>query len=621
MQRNRNLTSWYRSGTGTRRFLHLALIILLVASPAIAQNPNYQLCFPAVSWFANGSTSPAIDGCIENCATADDPGWRGGFRYVFDNRTNGTPLPNVTVLGVRDASALYLGFEFHKSSAADANDVIMIALDPTGNAADRRLIDIFPYTTGGTTNNTGPNTAPFYFQDSGTFPTISPLSGGTQHALPAWLTPPYNNLRISATASGTDYFYSVELKIPLTGTDALPALNDGGTGRFGIYANVIRIAGNMAAEDSWPPPPDTALAQGLMIPPVSTSWGVGSTSGLCKGVSVASITANGGTTQLNLTTANNFAVGVQNNTVSSESFANQPAGTAVLAPQISPTLRIGIFGVPNLDQSEQIPMSGNPAPPQDIPANSTVTYNMGPWNLNATEQAKYSGANQHQCVMAILNSTPPSNNPSCGTEGQTPWCYHAYILNNAAVVNMNFGTVMSGKIWRGPIAQLATKGYTLFPNHQQTFVMQVRTTTVSPRLYNRDAQAGAASGQSLLWTLHAYRQVDNTITIHNKTYPIAVDAGSFGYQLQSADAKPDWRYQFFAENDSKLETLDANTYLMHVDQDKVGFVNATFEGDVAAGSGGPVGNGTGGYWQYWWILLLLLLLILVLWLLARRKHA
>ena len=53
---------------------------------------------------------------------------------------------------------------------------------------------------------------------------------------------------------------------------------------------------------------------------------------------------------------------------------------------------------------------------------------------------------------------------------------------------------------------------------------------------------------------------------------------------------------------------------MHIKQGDVGYVNVAFEGDAAAGTGGPIGNAGGGgaIWQWWWIILLLALLIALL---------
>src|SRR6266481_6375695 len=74
--------------------------------PASARNANYRLCFPSVTWFGGGS--PVVDGNISG-----DAGWRGGVRYIFDNMTNGTPLSNVIVQGIKDAGNLYLSFAVH----------------------------------------------------------------------------------------------------------------------------------------------------------------------------------------------------------------------------------------------------------------------------------------------------------------------------------------------------------------------------------------------------------------------------------------------------------------------------------------------------------------------------
>jgi len=606
----------------------------LMLTTVFAENTNYQICVPSVTWFANGSTSPVIDGCITNCAASDDPGWRGAFRYDFDNATNGTPQPTVTVFTVRDASNIYLGFEYYTQQAPASTEAILIGLDPTGNAADQRLIILYPYTNGGSSTNSGPLADPTYYIGASNFPTAT-SNGTAVSALPVWLKKGTANLKIDDTPSGSAYFYSVELQIPITGTDAIPAPSNGSAGNLGLYLNTIRIIGGGAAESAWPTYPDTPAASQFLVPPPISTWGVGSFNGLCSGVSVASITANGGTTQLNLNTPNNFVVTVQNSTRSSEGFANSPPGTAVLAPQITPKLTMGYFGVPYMgrsNSSEPIDCGANcnPAPPQDIPASSTATYNIGPWNISSEPTAEQNDIQQfqHWCVMARLSSAGPAKDPSCGTATQTPWCYHAYIPSDAAIVNMNFPSVPSGKMYRGPLAQIATRGYELMPDNQQTFILQARTADIA-RAYRPGLTRATTTNpeQTLLWALHAYRQLNQTITIKGKTYPILQSAGAFGYQLTYEAANPQWRYQFFAENGQKLETLDANTFKMAIPQDKVGFVNATFEGDPAAGTGGPVnpggGGGTGGgsHLPWWIILLIILILLLVLFLMMRRKTA
>jgi hypothetical protein len=593
------------------------LVAFMIPSKLVAQNKNYSFCFSNTSWF--GLAPPTIDGNIDQGAQGPDIGWRGGFRYVFDNRTNGTIMPNVTVQGVQDPNNLYLGFEFH-TSLSDPNDAIMIAFDPTGNAADQRLLTIYPYIGGGTATNVSPTTAPDYYVGGNTFPG----AGGTTAALPTWLTPAnaMPNLRISTSAAGMDYLYSVELKIPLVGgsspADAWPRPNNanvGGSGNFGLYLNVIRIVvsggSSTAAEDSWPAPPDASLATANMVPPPTGQWGFGTTSngGTCNGVSVASLTANGGTTQLNLTTDNNFTIVVQNSTVNAQKNASLAVGTAVLAPKIFPTLYLDNFGIPNVaDLSVKIPAAaGNPAAPHDVAASGTQTYNIGPWNIPAQDPQDLSGPNgftavPHRCAIAILDARPPSTDASCQIEAQTPWCFRANIINNAFITNMNFPTTMgTGKMYRGPIAQIATKGYAAQANNEQIFDLQVRTRIIPFReniaavgMVNKTDTTNPAylPPGSLVWTVHGYRHwVGQTITIHGKTYEIATHAGSFGYGLKYEGTKPaDWRFQFFGENGNKLEQPVTNTYRIHIKQGDVGYVNATFEGDASAGTGGPVGG-------------------------------
>jgi len=581
------------------------LLLMLGSSPALlAQNKNYNLCFPNTAWFGLGS--PTIDGNIDQGAGAADLGWRGGFRYVFDNRVNGTVLPNATVLGVQDATDIYLGFEFH-TAVSNSNDAIMIAYDPTGNVADQRLMTIYPFVGGGTATNVPPSTAPDYYVGGNNFPG----AGGSTAPAPAWLAA---NLRISTSASTGDYLYSVEIKIPLTGTDAWAKPNNpnaGGSGAFGLYLNVIRVivsgGQGSADEDSWPPPPDTQLATGALIPPTNTTWGVGTvnTGATCNGVSVASISANGGTTNLNLTTDNNFSIVVQNSTVNAQTGASKAVGTAVLAPQIFPTLYLENYGIPNIaDLSVKVPAAaGNPAAPHDIPASGTYNFAIGPWNIPAQDPGDLTGptgfeAVPHRCAVVILDAKPPSTDASCGSATQTPWCYHANIVNNAAIVNMNFPTVSTGKMWRGPIAIIATKGYVPINENEQIFDLQIRTQAVTPQEYRPEALARAAVNlppQSLIWTAHGYRHTGKTITIHGTTYQIATLAGSFGFGLKYEGAQPAWRYQFFGENGDTLEQPDKNknSYRMHIPQGKEGYVNATFEGDPQAGSGGPE-HGRGG---------------------------
>jgi hypothetical protein len=245
----------------------------------------------------------------------------------------------------------------------------------------------------------------------------------------------------------------------------------------------------------------------------------------------------------------------------------------------------------------------NPAvsiPPHDLPNPNNISFSTN-WTVPAADQAMYQ-ANPHQCIEVQLDAKPPSTDPSCVNQTTTPWCYAATFIHSAAVQNMNFpGAVQPGAMFRGFIAQIGTYGFTLPPGQQdQLFDLHVRT--FQPQAFYRagpDAAKPApmavatGNGQSLLWALHGYRHTGQSITIHGNTYEVLSYAGSFGYGLNYAKGQPAWRFQLFGENGSKISNPATNVYQIHVKQGGVGYVNATFEGDPQAGTGGPV---TAGGW-------------------------
>ena len=170
---------------------------------------------------------------------------------------------------------------------------------------------------------------------------------------------------------------------------------------------------------------------------------------------------------------------------------------------------------------------------------------------------------------------------------------------------MNFGSVASGKIHRGFIAEVGTFGYNL-PHGEETQVIDLWVMTQAYSLVQTKGSAPTArlggsnisigTGQNLLWTVHGYRHLGKFLRIHGKTYETVSYIGGFGYGLTYQGTNPQWRYQFFGENGDKLTSLDTNStlYRIRVQQGKVGYVNVTFEGDPQAGSGGPIGGGGPG---------------------------
>jgi hypothetical protein len=615
------------------------LMAALFAMPANASNPRATWCFPQVTWF--GGAAPVMDGTIDA-----DLGWRGGYRYIYNSATNGTPQNDAVMQGVTDGKNVYLSFEIHKPVPFSNNDQIMVAFDPDGNASHQQLFEINPVLIG--QNTTGlPTGAPpqvlAYWVGSSTF-SGPPISTPSQ---PAWV----QNIKASGarllTSDGpTDYLYTFELQIPIdpAGTNgiALPA-----AANFGMYLNVIRIddATNTDWQASWPPSADPV---GLdLVPPASSEWGTTSFTGACNGVSVVagSITdtiqpgATSGTTLVEGDgTSNTFNVQIQNSTIDGKT------GTPVLAPQIQPTFLIYNMGIPSLAEWAPVPSATNPPGPQDINASSPASFNSGVWTI-ATGSTLFNDYQQHphQCIQVRLNAVPPSTS---GSPGQTPasamtcnvasppsQCSSASIVTNAMVQNMNFAAVPSGHMMRGFIAEIGTKGYALpLGKEDQLFDLRVNTAAYSATEGNRGVAAvrlagtdiTVGSGDQLLWTVHGYRHLGKYLKIRGTTYETLGYAGSFGYALNYEGKSPQWRYQFFGENGDTLKSLDTGGRLfqMRIKQDKVGYVNVVFEGDAAAGTGGPVGKGggMGGIWSYWWIILLIILLIAFL-LMRRRKHA
>jgi hypothetical protein len=606
-------------------------------------NANAKWCFPAITWF--GGAAPTIDGNIDS-----DLGWRGAYRYIYDAATNGTPVHDVVIQGITDSKNLYLSFEVHKPAAFSDSDLIVIALDPDGNTAHQQLFEIYPVTVGEVTSSSPSGVSPQHVQywlGGGTF-SGPPLQGA---AVPAWVQ--NLNVKLQDSDGPTDYLYTLEMQIPIdpTGANGIPLPP---STPFGMYLNAIR-ANDPTLSDAQSYWPLSAPQIGLdLTPPPSAQWGTGSLTGLCNGVSVVSggisdSISPGGTTGTTLVegdnTSNTFNVTVQNNTIDSSS------GNPVLAPQIVPTFLIYNLGMPAPSQWTPVPVANNPPPhgqdidPSPTPSTFTnTTFSTGAWTIptNSPLYTFYQN-NLHQCIQVRLDAKPPSSTMSggqtsgsaatCNVTNPPPQCSNASIISNAYVVNMNFPPpVCTGCMFRGYIGEIGTLGYELPAGQEdQIFDLNVRNQVYTPiKLNASKSQSGRSNisigtGQNLLWTVHGYRHSGKFLKINNKTYENVSYIGGFGYGLTYEGKDPQWRYQFFGENGDQLEALDKNNmlYRMHVKHGKVGYVNVAIEGDAAAGTGGPIGNGgpgPNGWPWWWWIALLIILLLLALLIFRRLIH-
>src|SRR5690349_8751754 len=90
---------WFRRPlcAGTCAWMASLLLVILASTTAMA-GAGDKLCFPTTVWF--GAGAPTIDGNIDG-----DTGWRGAFKYKFDN---GTTAADVEVQGIRTSTDIYL---------------------------------------------------------------------------------------------------------------------------------------------------------------------------------------------------------------------------------------------------------------------------------------------------------------------------------------------------------------------------------------------------------------------------------------------------------------------------------------------------------------------------------
>src|SRR5947207_2544343 len=113
------------------------LFLYACPPPPAAHNVNLRMCVVPFQGVPYNSDPPKIDGVVPN-----DLGWTNAFRYVFQN---GTMTPDGAVQTLRGNDKLYMSIEVNHDDSFDAEDVIVIAFDPTGTARNLRMLHIFPF--------------------------------------------------------------------------------------------------------------------------------------------------------------------------------------------------------------------------------------------------------------------------------------------------------------------------------------------------------------------------------------------------------------------------------------------------------------------------------------------
>jgi hypothetical protein len=431
------------------RAVAAGLVVLFYGTSLEAQ---LRLCFPSTTWFGS-PTGPTIDGKV-----VDDPGWRGGFRYVFGN---GTATPDAVVQGIRDNAAhqLYLSIEADNLNALYCPTctaspypltIVLLTFDNggVGDPGTPRLhqLEIHPVRE---TNYFATNPTAIATDPSGITTTnlavVNYYSGTAttswgQKTTPTWAP---NNMKVGYLQVAQTYRWYLEVKIPFSDTDnttqnevLVPP-----SGNFTLYVNVLRVINGSYQQSWWPPTASSEMGcvnngtncNPHLQTPSPTEWGpstVDPASTLaCKGVSVGSqlndiFTDNIPNSKIKYTpppatnaVQNIFHAYVQNTSVDG-------TGNPKPAPQISATFRIYNYGLgppyklwdlPGIPHGAG-PISNNPTAPVDISATACTSpgppasssgpciLSSGPWVLTSQEIVDYSPpARSHQCIEVELS--------------------------------------------------------------------------------------------------------------------------------------------------------------------------------------------------------------------------
>ena len=530
-----------------RTLTHLSLLILLfLLSPAgntiKAGLPNYKLCLPDVINTPDTFLQPpTIDGVI-----GGDNGWTSSFRYVLDN---GTSSPDVIVQGIRDNSFIYLSFEVRDDASFDVQDLLILAFDPDGTAANQRRLHIFPLFATGAQASGDPRDVQFW-QNSGTWNTTA-----------AGAPPAGTVIKVKSSGAGPVAWF-VEVKLPIAGF-GLPTGSD-----FGFYFNVMRVTtlmGSSADEKHWPVSPDSPdiLIDPTNTPPAS-QWGNAGLSGRCNGVSIDSmdITTNQvPNSKIALNAPNNFSVLVHNNSLDS-------SGAPIAANQVNATFRIANFGLPG--PWDLVPAAGNPtAFTTTIPASGSQTITVGPWNLTAAEQVTYGAPNtDHQCILAELDSNAANTT----------------FVKKSAWRNMDFGTAST--FVRN--AEISGRGYEPPPGGAGAYDFDLFVTTQEERNVPRDRTLAALSASQnvisqLTKVVRGFRRTGKFINIMGTRFEVVNQTGAFGFIVQHAGEIKGWRNELTGGG---LQKIADNIYRIKVPRNGAVSVTSTIEAIEAQTPGG-----------------------------------
>ncbi|HZT77424.1 MAG TPA: hypothetical protein VFA27_12290 [Vicinamibacterales bacterium] len=403
------------------------------------------MCVTQYTGVPYNGNPPTTDGVVAN-----DLGWTNAFRYVFQN---GTTVPDGAVQVLKGTDKIYMSIEVNNDDSFDAEDVVVIGIDPDGTKGNYRRLHIFPFEVAppaNSTNVTVPDSRIKYWKGD-------PGAWGTPQATP----PTGMVVKRANTAAGSNSTWSLEMELPIAAL-GLPPIN-----YFGLYVSAFKVMSDLSySENRWP---ENAVLQGNLFTDIETGtpdpsvWGNATFGGAtCNGVYFGSgdiSTNHNPPTAISTNQANDFMVNVHNSSVDS-------SGTAKAANGVAAQFKIADFGLPAPQEWHLISVDGsagtNPTSRQNIGASSATLFTSGQWTLSPTEVSHFAPPNDHQCTLVELDSNVPDT----------------LFINRSTWQNMNFQTTSSPFDTR---ATVGTVGYRLPEGTQaQEFVLTEHTYNTPP---------------------------------------------------------------------------------------------------------------------------------------------
>ncbi len=556
-----------------RRRLSLAGSIALIGVLSVTAAVADQLCFNQITAAGsppNWGEPPLIDGSIRSgdprCfnyptlaqtgCNNPDFGWANSFNYIFNN-PDGPQVPDVTVLGIRDSTHLYLAVEANNTTptgggSTDPNNAIVVGIDPDNTHTKMQWLVIFPVPLGAANGNKqNAQFVDYYWNQTSLSSPVTSASNYSQN--PGWLlgsSPGSPNAAcgtpgttcIQSDMEGASW--STEMALPISGkpSDANYAAEQANgltlpsTGFYGLYIDVLRVVNGQWEQASWPASAaipgcaanascylDTSLPQSMSGQP--SGWGNGSIdpnpSPSCSGVSIGSqnldisvtngANPNPGNNALDASGPNVFHANVHN------------TGTAT-ANNIGIIFSIANFGLPGPQSWQQVAQS-QPVGASSVPVGG-ATLNSNSWTPPA---GQYGPSNAHQCILATLGANPPNS---------------TFFVSATAVQNMNFFN--ASHVER--TAEVSSKGYPVNPAHnlEQEFDISVisRQSVLNPCTNSeRDKNTDCTPVSQLIETAEACRHTGFYLDDKNKhKVELCQPVGSFSFVAKHPGAVTNWTF-------------------------------------------------------------------------------